>query len=60
MGQVIFVNRKTGHQSPTKPKDWDGHYIIGQGPTKDPDYLKTFGDYSKMFCTPLDEPEKLT
>ena len=58
--EVYFFNRKTDEKVFEKPKDYDGHYIIGEGATsktKSEDiaiYERTFGDFSKKFCTPLE------
>ena len=57
---VLFYNRVTGKSQQEKPKDWDGHYIIGQQQAVQQDSVakklfdRTFGDMSKMFCTPLE------
>ena len=48
----------------TKPRDYDGHYVIGEAAAKKKGsddqvkkiYDRTFGDMSKMFCTPMDLP----
>ena len=58
--EVYFLNRKTEERVKEKPKDYDGHYVIGEGATsqtKTEDkaiYDRTFGDFSKKFCTPLE------
>ena len=60
---VLFYNRVTKESVTEKPKDYDGHYVIGEGAVKDSDnkdavakkiYERTFGDMSKLFCTPLE------
>ena len=59
---VLFYNRVTKESQKTKPADYDGHYVIGEGAAKKEDsvaakiYNRTFGDMTKMFFTPLEDP----
>jgi len=60
---VMFYNRVTKQSVAEKPKDFDGHYVIGEAARKPVDsvakkiYERTFGDMTKMFCTPLEAAE---
>lgn len=62
---VLFFNRMTKESVSAKPKDYDGHYVIGEasasrklGTKEDARakqiYDRTFGDMQRMFCTPLE------
>ena len=66
---VLFYNRVTKESQAEKPADYDGHYVIGEAAaSKKPGskedavakkiYERTFGDMSKMFCTPLEQAEE--
>ena len=68
---VLFYNRVTKESVREKPVDYDGHYVIGeaaaqQRPGGKEDtvakkiYERTFGDMSKMFCTPLEQAAEET
>jgi len=58
---VLFYNRVTKKSVGEKPADYDGHYVIGDQSSRQKEdkaakliYERTFGDMSKMFCTPLE------
>lgn len=62
---VLFYNRVTKESQSIKPVDYDGFYVIGEaapGKKKDSEaakiYNRTFGDMTKMFCTPLEAPKE--
>lgn len=61
---VLFFNRVTKASVDEKPRDYDGHYVIGEQTARQKEdqaakkiYERTFGDMSKMFCTPLEQAE---
>lgn len=61
---VMFFNRVTKVSVSDKPNDYDGHYVIGEQTARQKEdqaakkiYERTFGDMSKMFCTPLEQAE---
>lgn len=59
----MFFNRVTKESVAEKPSDYDGHYVIGEAASSRKTdqvakkiYERTFGDMSKIFCTPLEDP----
>lgn len=63
---VLFFNRVSKESRKMKPVDYDGFYVIGEqaAMAKKEDteaakiYNRTFGDMTKMFCTPLEAADE--